>query len=298
MNRRTAQVPSELRRCRWFFGMASVVLLWLDLGVAVVPSFAACDRPLVCLAASRCERTSYALAIAMADPHVSIVGAIRTCCASCSKRTPNRPRKLPEPATCSASRCAIVLSTGFPLLLPRKSISNPVAYELLWFCWRFQYRLAAQQIPSGTANRPSITGELGPIYGVQWRCGRLHPVASTRSARLVAAHRSRFPAHHRVGLERRRNRADGAAAVMRSSVLRRRWPAELSALPTQRRPRISGCAVQHRQLCVAHPHDGAQADLSVGEFIWAGGDATSTAITSSKYGCSSAAEPQPYRNYF
>ena len=129
--------------------------------------------------------------------------------------------------------------------------------------------------PSGT-NGPGADGELGPVYGVQWRSwptpdgGHVDQISEVLD---TAPARPRLAAHHRLGLERRRHPADGAAAVPRVlPVLRRRRPALLPALPAQRRP-VPRRAVQHRQLRAAHPHDGRSRPASdVGEFVWTGGD--------------------------
>ena len=79
---------------------------------------------------------------------------------------------------------------------------------------------------------------------------------STRSASVLEQLRSDPDSrrHDRLGVERRRDPADGAAAVPRAlPVLRRRRPAVLPALPAQRRP-VPRRPVQHRQLRPAHAH--------------------------------------------
>ena len=106
----------------------------------------------------------------------------------------------------------------------------------------------------GKRHRRSRTGVRGAVAVLADTVGRAHRSDQRRAA--AAAHRSRLAAQHRLGVERRRDPADGAAAVSRVlPVLRRRRQAELPALSAQRRP-LPRRAVQHRQLCAADPHDG------------------------------------------
>ena len=97
---------------------------------------------------------------------------------------------------------------------------------------------------------------------------------STRSARSSSSCApTRLAPDDRVGLERRRDPADGAAAVPPVvPVLRRRRPAVLPALPAQRRP-VPRRAVQHRELRAARPHGRrSRSGLEPGDFVWTGGD--------------------------
>ena len=101
--------------------------------------------------------------------------------------------------------------------------------------------------------------------------------------------------HHRVGVERRRDPADGAGAVPRAvPVLRRRRPAVLPALPAQRRP-VPRRAVQHRELRAAHPH--GRRSRSVSRSATSSGPAaTATSTTTTSTRCASSSPARPTRS--
>ena len=161
------------------------------------------------------------------------------------------------------------LSAGFPLLTTKRVHTRSVIAELLWFIQGVDQRqVAAREGVTIWDEWADADGELGPIYGYQWRSwpdsGRPAHRPAGRRDRLDQGQSRLAPAPGQR-LERRRAEPDGAAAVPHDvPVLRRparrrgsRWSraAVLPALPAigRRLPRRS---VQHRLVRAAHPSGG------------------------------------------
>ena len=174
------------------------------------------------------------------------------------------------------------LARGFPLLTTKKVHTRSIIHELLWF-------LAGDTNTAYLkANGVSIwdewadaNGDLGPVYGYQWRSWPAPDGTHIDQIANMVAEIRRNPDSRRldrVGVERRRHPADEAAAVPRVfPVLCRRRPALLPALPAQRRY-LPGRAVQHRLLRAADAH-GRAAMRPRASAISSGRAATATSIS-------------------
>ena len=149
------------------------------------------------------------------------------------------------------------LAAGFPAVTTKKLHLKSVVHELLWFLkgeTNVRY-LSTTTSRSGTSGR-TAEGDLGPIYGAQWRAwpGRDGaPIDQIKGVHRDAADAipTRGASSSARGTSGDLGR-DGARALPRALPdLGRRRPAVLPGLPAERR-RLPRRAVQHRLVRAAH----------------------------------------------
>jgi thymidylate synthase len=160
------------------------------------------------------------------------------------------------------------LNEGFPLVTTKKVYLRAIIVELLWFL-RGGSNVKWLQERGCTIwdEWAREDGELGPVYGVQWRNwpkpdgGHVDQIADVVKH---AQDQPRLAPHHRERLERGPELDQMALMpchaffqfyVAPATEVGGRGKPELPALPAQRR-HLPGRALQHRQLCAADAHAG------------------------------------------
>ena len=193
----------------------------------------------------------------------------KTSCATCATTAWSRATA-PAPArrASSATRCASICAKGFPLVTTKKVHLRSIILELLWFLrGDGNARWLQERGVTIWDEWAAADGDLGPVYGVQWRSWPTPDGGSIDQIARVVEQLKTDPDSRRIIVS-----AWNVAALPDMALLpchaffqfyvapadgaRRARPAQLPALPAQRR-HLPRRAVQHRQLRAAHAHAGA-----------------------------------------
>ena len=169
------------------------------------------------------------------------------------------------------------LGAGFPLVTTKKVHLRSVVYELLWFlrgdtnvAWLREHGVSIWD------EWADAEGELGPVYGRQWRAwpaaGWPHHRPDQHGAAAVAAYPG-FPAHDRQRLERGRAGAHEAAALPCDVPVLCGRTARLSCHLYQRSADFFlGVPFNIASYALLTHMMAQQSDLEPGELVWTGGD--------------------------
>ena len=166
------------------------------------------------------------------------------------------------------------LSEGFPLLTTKKLHLKSIIHELLWFLsGDTNIRYLKENGVSIWDEWATEEGELGPVYGEQWRSWKTHDGRVVDQISDILAEIKRNPDSRRLVVsawnpavlpdpepgQECRTRSSGAAALsLPVPVLCRGWEVVLSALSALGGC-LPGCPLQHRELCPSHD-DGRPCD--------------------------------------
>ena len=170
------------------------------------------------------------------------------------------------------------LSQGFPLVTTKKLHTKSIFHELLWFLRGDSNVRYLQENGISIWNEwADEDGELGPIYGVQWRSWPTPSGDTIDQIKEVVDLLRNNPDSRRI-LVSAWNAAElskyGAAALPYDvSVLCCRRQAVMPAISAQRRHISWACRSTLRPIRFANAHAGtARQIFKVGDFIWTGGD--------------------------